>query len=116
MLGSLVENAAFITLLLTGALIWIIGVFMTDNLPQKINHIYGYRSRRSKQSQEAWDFAQAFAVEHMIKAAQFMCLLSIIFLLIPLNETTGSLLATFIIIFLLFRVVFYTEKELREKF
>ena len=116
MLGNLFENAAFITLFLTGGAIWAIGIYMQKNLPQKINHIHGYRTKRSKQSQESWDFAQAYSFDLMTTAAKQMCLLSLIFLFVNLDETKGSLLATFVIIFLLTRVVFYTEKELGERF
>ena len=116
MIESLLENEAFVTLFVTGVLIWIIGLFMQKNLPQKINHFIGYRTKRSRQSQESWDFAQSYAIDRMITAAQLMCVLSLVTLFMSLSESNGSLLATFIIVFLLFRVVYFTEKELGKRF
>ncbi len=34
--------------------------------PKKINHLYGYRTRRSMKSQEIWDYAQPKAGRQLV--------------------------------------------------
>lgn len=36
------------------------GLLWRKSPPREINELYGYRTPRSKQSQEAWDFAHAY--------------------------------------------------------
>jgi len=49
-----VENSA---LLFQGILFLILGFYYLKRPPKKINHWYGYRTRRSMANQEIWDFA-----------------------------------------------------------
>ena len=46
------------------ALIWtVVGVVFWTYPPKKINEFYGYRTTRSRKSQEAWDFAQRYSAK-----------------------------------------------------
>jgi hypothetical protein len=36
----------------------VVGIVFWTYPPKKINEFYGYRTTRSRKSQEAWDFAQ----------------------------------------------------------
>lgn len=40
-------------------IIW--GLFLMNNPPKEINSLYGYMSKMSKKSPEAWSFAQSYA-------------------------------------------------------
>ena len=46
------------TLILT-----VVGVVFWMCPPKKINEFYGYRTTRSRKSQEAWDFAQRYSAK-----------------------------------------------------
>ena len=46
------------TLILT-----VVGVVFWMCPPKKINEFYGYRTARSRKSQEAWDFAQRYSAK-----------------------------------------------------
>jgi len=48
------------TLILT-----VIGLVFWMYPPKKINEFYGYRTTRSRKSQEAWDFAQKYSAKMM---------------------------------------------------
>ena len=47
-----------LTLLVGGIVFWMCP-------PKKINEFYGYRTTRSRKSQEAWDFAQRYSAKLM---------------------------------------------------
>jgi uncharacterized membrane protein len=46
---------------LVPVIVLIMGIILSLYPPKKINGLTGYRTRRSMQSQEAWDFSQRFA-------------------------------------------------------
>ncbi len=112
----LLSNAIFITLMAAGIAIWIVGLFVSRNQPKKPNSTYGYRTKRSKSSQEAWDFSQEYSTRLLIKAAQLLCLLACISLFFEVDEVVGSLIATCILIGVLLFPILMTEKALKEKF
>jgi uncharacterized membrane protein len=41
----------------------VVGVVFWTYPPKKINGLYGYRTTRSRKSQEAWDFAQRYSAK-----------------------------------------------------
>jgi uncharacterized membrane protein len=43
----------------------VVGVVFWTYPPKKINEFYGYRTTRSRKSQEAWDFAQRYSAKLM---------------------------------------------------
>ena len=47
-----------LTLMVVGLVFWMYP-------PKKINEFYGYRTTRSRKSQEAWDFAQKYSAKMM---------------------------------------------------
>jgi uncharacterized membrane protein len=46
-------------------IILVVGVVFCMYPPKKINEFYGYRTTRSRKSQEAWDFAQRYSAKLM---------------------------------------------------
>ena len=58
-LGPSINHPVYInTLILT-----VIGLVFWMYPPKKINEFYGYRTTRSRKSQEAWDFAQRYSAK-----------------------------------------------------
>lgn len=43
----------------------VVGIVFWMCPPKKINEFYGYRTTRSRKSQEAWDFAQRYSAKLM---------------------------------------------------
>ena len=116
MADNLFNNAAFITLLAAGISIILISLYALRNPPSKINNIYGYRTKRSKQSQEAWKYAQIHGTKRILNAGIIQCFIAILFLFIPQSETVGSLIAVGIIIGSLLISLSMTERDLKNKF
>ncbi len=50
----------FIMTMMMPILMILIGLLWKKHPPKQINSFYGYRTARSMQSQEAWDFAHAY--------------------------------------------------------
>ena len=46
-------------------IILVVGIVFWMYPPKKINEFYGYRTTRSRKSQEAWDFAQRYSAKLM---------------------------------------------------
>ncbi len=46
---------------ITGILYFVLGWFFKMRPPKGINPRYGYRTKRAKSSQQAWDFAQEYS-------------------------------------------------------
>jgi uncharacterized membrane protein len=114
---NFIENyTLFVTLGLTGVVVWIIGLIVQNKQPTKINHIYGYRTKRSMKSQEAWDFAQEYSIRLMIQAAQFMCILSGFSLFLELESSSGATIGTVLVIVILFYPIILTERALKDRF
>ena len=44
-------------------IILVVGIVFWMYPPKKINEFYGYRTTRSRKSQEAWDFAQRYSAK-----------------------------------------------------
>ena len=107
--------ASFITILLCGITFLIIGRLLKRNPPASINRFKGYRTKRSKASQEAWDHAQIYSADVMQKVGVYLSIASIPFLL--LQDNTASMITGFVVILFFCLVpIWSTEKELKEKF
>ncbi len=107
--------ASFSTVLLVGVTFLLLGRYLKRNPPKKINRYKGYRTKRSKASQEAWDHAQVYSAEVMQKVGMYMGLASIPFLLLDDNVVT-IVTAMVVILFFCLMPIYSTEKELKEKF
>ena len=71
----------------------IFGIVFLKKSPNKINPVYGYRSRRSMKSIEAWKFAHYLCAKIWLYAGIVMLLLTILAMLLVLKkseETIGA--------------------------
>lgn len=84
--------------------------------PPKINPIYGYRTRRSMQSPEAWRYAQRAAARKMVLGG-FVGL--ILFLIVWIGGATNDV-ATFVLVATVLGALVYVvrtvEASLQRKF
>ncbi|MBK0369704.1 SdpI family protein [Flavobacterium agrisoli] len=64
---TLFENPLNNITLLGGFVFMIMGYIMYVFPPKKINSLYGYRTKRSMENQEKWDFAQIYSSKEMMK-------------------------------------------------
>ena len=58
--------------------------------PRNINMGYGYRSHRSMQSQEAWDFAQVYSGRFWVRAGRPVLAVSLVWMLLLFDRDIGT--------------------------
>lgn len=82
--------------------------------PKRINALYGYRTPKSIQNQETWNFAQKYSSNKMIQIGLFLVVISFLKIIIGSNfEVFFNFLFAFTAIIYLFVA---TEKALKNKF
>lgn len=83
---------------------------------REINDLYGYRTRRSRMSQEAWDFSQIYSGELMIWVGIYNCLLAVLGLFISFSVLWGLLISMLFLGASCFYLFWKTEGELKKRF
>lgn len=101
---------------LSGVIFLVAGIILYSFPPKKINHLYGYRTKRSMNSQEAWDFAQKDSAKQMFKAGVIMIILGVVTLLAETNEVFNLIAGLAALIGSAVYVLYFTEKKLKDKF
>jgi uncharacterized membrane protein len=102
--------------LLSGIIFIITGAIVYMYPPKNINHLYGYRTKTSMQSQERWDFAQKFSSLLMIKMGAVLIALSLLAAFIPDGEGVKVIGGIALLILSALYLFATTEKALKKKF
>jgi len=110
------ENPLFLTLALSGVIFVIVGFFTKKFPPEKINHLYGYRTRSSMGSQERWVFAQRISSQEMIRTGFIKILFSLVGLLVQLPSFTAMVAGISILLILIVITFIRVEKAIKRKF
>ncbi|RYX87690.1 SdpI family protein, partial [bacterium] len=71
------NNALFFIPILMGAIFLITGFVVLQFPGKKINSSYGYRTFRSMENQQTWDFVQLYSAKESIKLGIILVLCSI---------------------------------------
>ena len=100
-----VENSA---LLFQGILFLVLGFYYLKKPPKKINHLYGYRTRRSMANQEIWDFANHQSAKDFWRVAIAVMLTGI--LLLPFDFFLKVFIQLAVLLLGLAISVWHTEK------
>jgi uncharacterized membrane protein len=112
-----IENPLFLMPIITGPIVIIIMLITLKYPPKKINSLYGYRTKRSMASQEAWDFAQPFSGKMMIKYMVIYTLTSALALpMKDLDPIIGVFLSLLTMILFMAIPIIKTESELKTRF
>lgn len=101
--------------LAVGPLLLVLALIFKANPPKKINWAYGYRTARSRKSQEAWDAANSYANELMLWIAIItsVCQIGFYFLLPP---AIALLVACGVMTLLLIGMMVIVEIYLKDNF
>ena len=97
-----------------GVVFFILGLLFYFFPPKKINIIYGYKTSKSMQSQERWDFAQKYSSIKMIQSGLVSIILIFAFRIFNFKE--NNYVGIMILIISVFYIIFFTEKALKSKF
>ncbi|UII22481.1 SdpI family protein [Fulvivirga ligni] len=108
-------STSLISYLLTGPLMLLISILFYAFPPKAINHVYGYRTKRSMKNQQTWDEANRYANKLML---WFFIAITVIEGLIFLfvSYQTGLTIASAMIVLALILVVMLTERHLKKSF
>ncbi len=116
-------NIMFVVCLIIIPVVAIItGYIMKTRPPKEINNTVGYRTRRSKASQEAWDFANVYCGKNTFIYGIVSLPVSIVFYaLLTVSVHWGELLAMLVVILvqtvtMTIAMIVPTEMKLKEKF
>ena len=99
----------------------VVGKVFTKHPPKDINGFYGYRTKRSKASQEAWNYAHQYFGKIWYRLGLVLVPLTVLVMLPVLGKETEVIgiygaVVCIIICVLLIVPVFWTEAELKRKF
>ena len=116
-------NIMFVVCLIIIPVVAIItGYIMKTRPPKEINNTVGYRTRRSKASQEAWDFANVYCGKNTFIYGIVSLPVSIVFYaLLTVSVNWSELLAMLVVILvqtvtMTIAMIVSTEMKLKEKF
>lgn len=100
------------------AIIAITGLYLKVNPPKKINRMIGYRTKRSMDSQAAWDFAQVYSSGLLLtwSLAGMVGLALQLFTQKSTTPTSFAITGIGVLIAIVAGVFYFTEKELKDKF
>lgn len=89
--------------------------------PRNINMGYGYRSHRSMQSQEAWDFAQVYSGRFWVRVGRPVLAVSLVWMLLLFGRDIGAVGTSAVVLMGIQMLPFLavipaTERVLRRKF
>jgi len=111
------QNVIFIILTIVGVVFLAISIFLIKFPPKKINGLYGYRTSRSMQSQEAWDYSQRYSSKIMVVLGLVYFVLGITSLFVPKQEDmVGALVSIVIVLSGVFFMFYKTERQLAKRF
>jgi uncharacterized membrane protein len=105
----------FIILVAAGAVICLAGLIMWMFPPKKINHVYGYRTSQSMQSEEHWHFAQAYSAKLMVGLGAAFVGLGFVCNWLQFSDTIGTILALVIVVIGTVLLIIKTERELKKQ-
>ncbi|WP_299675076.1 SdpI family protein [uncultured Dokdonia sp.] len=106
-----IENSA---LLFQGILFLSLAYYYLKKPPKKINHFYGYRTRRSMANQDIWDFANHQSAKDLWHLAIVTMITGII--LLPFDISFKVLIQVGVLLIGLGISVWHTEKEISKRF
>lgn len=109
-------NPIFLIPILTAPIYILAAILMLKYPPKNINSLYGYRTNRSRKSQESWDFAQKYSAKKMIVFSVVLIILAIFGLKISFNEAIDVSIGIALILLACIVPLVQTEKKLKEKF
>jgi uncharacterized membrane protein len=114
---ELIKKPLSLVNFLTGVIFIIAALIQIKFPPKKINSLYGYRTKNSMKSQEAWDFAQLYSAKLMLRFGGGLTLISLLLNKVSLSKPEYEVVAsTFIISSVVILMLAIVEKELKKRF
>ena len=113
-MDTLINNGLVLLPFLVGTTFLLVGFLIKKRPPKTINHIYGYRTKRSMKDQKSWDFAQQYSAKEMIQAGYYLLAVSFIGWFIQLPELVTYPIGLGIMVTVMIIMFVRTENALKE--
>ena len=84
--------------------------------PRKINSLYGYRTRRSMQSEDRWEFAQKYSSIKILIGGIVLTLFAYLGVLINLRDGIEVIIGILAAVISIGIPIYMTEKAIKNKF
>ena len=110
------ENPLFNFAILISPVFIIAGIILYKFPPKKINHLYGYRTKRSMKNQEVWDFSQKYSAKVMTVLGFLYFIILLILSNFTFPESTVLIIGLGLMIVLSLGIFIIVEKKLKQKF
>ena len=101
---------------LIGPIFLITGIIILIFPPKNINSFYGYRTTKSRENQESWNFAQTYFAKEVIKVGVILLLSSTLGLVFNLNDTYETSIGLTLILAAVIILIRRVENALTAKF
>jgi len=114
---ELIQQPLFFINFLTGIIFIAAALIQIKFPPKKINSLYGYRTKNSMKSQEAWNFAQSYSSKLMLIFGFGLCVIAVISIKIfSLRIEYQIILSILILNITVVIMLVIVEKELKKRF
>ncbi len=104
----------FIYVLTTNGLLFLLSIIFWKFPPKKINNFYGYRTYRTTQNEEVWNFANTTFNKSFLKYSSMSFIAGLLLAFITSDSLSWQPMLLVILTILV--CVIQTEKALNEKF
>ena len=108
------ESPLIMVPLITGPILILAGYILYKAPPKEINSMYGYRTKRSMNSQQLWDFAQIYSGIKLMKIGLWYLLSIILGFVIRTSVTWGLVISFSILSILIVWMYLRVERELKK--
>ena len=107
-------NDAFIYVLTTNGLLFVVSIIFWQFPPKKINNLYGYRTHKSMANQDIWDFANTVFNKNLIIYSAFSFGAGLLFAYLAPEKTSWQPMVLVLLSILV--SIIKTERLLKDNF
>jgi uncharacterized membrane protein len=106
-------SSLLISPFLTGIIFVLAALISKQFPPKKINPVYGYRTRKSMESEENWQLANHYSSNVMLKAGLGLMLMGVILAFFTFNQIVMGILTIVSAIAGGITIFYFTERQLK---
>ncbi|EGV43506.1 SdpI family protein [Bizionia argentinensis JUB59] len=110
------ENPIFFIPVSTGLIFIVVGLVMLIFPPDKINSLYGYRTKNSMKTKETWGFAQKYSSKEMMKLGALLSMTGLLGFIYQPSENTATIIGSGLIILVVIVLIIRVEAAIKRKF
>ena len=99
-----------------GLIFLAVGFIMYKFPPKTINSLYGYRTSKSMENQDKWDFAQEYSSKETMRLGLLLSLSSVLGFITNFNNFTNMIIGLSLMFLMAIILIWRVEKAIKTKF